>query len=311
MSEDFVRRVLKQHAQTNMTKQPDLWPALSRLVQPLPRSPRNRLGAPTVLVAGLTALLVLLAIAAATLLNQPRPVSAAEIIARAKEVAKDDKTSLQTFHGVMTHWFIAYEPAGETVEGRSEEWYQADPYRFLQKGTFQISDGTGYESMYGSDEKYTYLAHEEDDTLVIGKDGVLENGVLKRPIDPKHPRMFGPYSWLDQVGSSGKGKGTNEQEFNYLDLFDMALLGTDKIGGRDVYILELTANPAGRGYPAVTVPIAKSKMWVDQQLFLILRTEAYDANGELTARAAFETFEVNQPVDPALFDFSSPKHPKK
>ncbi|MDQ3705526.1 MAG: outer membrane lipoprotein-sorting protein [Chloroflexota bacterium] len=312
MDEDFVRRVLREHAETNMTKQPDLWPALSRQIQPQHRPSgkeelmRTQFSVRPLLVAGLLVVLLAVAIGAATLLNQPRPASAAEVIAKARQVAQNDQAGVQTFHGVMTHWFISHEPAGAIVEGRSEEWYQAEPPRYISKGTFHRSDGYEYETMSGSDEEYTYLAHEEDETLVLGEGGVLENGVLKRPIDPEHASIFSPYDWVERMGSTGKGNGTNAQKYNHLDLFDIALLGTEQTNGRDVYVLELTANPAGRGYPHVRVPNPKSKLWVDQQLFFILRSEAYNANGEVVARGSFETIEFNQPLDPAVFDFSSP-----
>ncbi len=312
MGEDFVRRVLREHARANMTRQPNLWPALSRLVAQNPAPPSKRswmrpwFSAQPLVVAGLLVLLVAGAIGTAALLNQPKLASAAEVIAKAQQVAQDEQSNVQSFHGVMTEWFIAHEPAGVAVEGRMEQWYQAEPYKYINRGTYRRSDGSEYHTMSGADEEYTHLAHEEDPTLDL-EGGTLVDGVLKRPVDPDRPRLFGPYNWLEQVRSSGKGDGTNGQKFNYLDLFDKTLVGTERIAGRDVYVLELTANPAGRGYPSVQVPVAKSKMWVDQQLFFVLRGEAFDANGELTARYAFETIEFNQPIDPSVFDFSAPE----
>lgn len=68
--------------------------------------------------------------------------------------------------------------------------------------------------------------------------------------------------------------------------------GTDRVAGRDTYLLSLT--PRHPGNPS-------RRLWVDRQTGLILKQERYDAEGLLTTQTAFQAIDFRARLDPDLF----------
>jgi hypothetical protein len=44
-------------------------------------------------------------------------------------------------------------------------------------------------------------------------------------------------------------------------------------------------------------------MWVDQQLYAVLRIESADAQGQVIQSGAYSTFQINKAIDPSAFSF--------
>lgn len=307
MSEEFVRRVLREHAQANMTRPPDLWPALRARLQvrggPVKEGKMGtRIGRRPLVVAGALVIVVLLAFVAATLV-QPAPVSldASQVLARAEKAGDPKTATIQTFHGVYTARFPSGTKLGVYTEGRADMWYQASPYRYLFKGTNKTPDAPDVNWFIGEDEErvYDYMTGEK---------------YRDRPVSQFPNRPFIAIDWrrLAQGGSLGEATGTGDKQFSLFDLYDVQIAGTETMSGRQVYRLELTARPVDRTQTGARWPAYdRVTLWVDKEVFLILRVRLYNSDGTVSGDESFESAEINRPVDPAVFDFSEPTGPNR
>jgi len=68
--------------------------------------------------------------------------------------------------------------------------------------------------------------------------------------------------------------------------------GTDRVAGRETYLLSLT--PRHPGNPS-------RRLWVDKRTGLILKQERYNAEGLLTTQTAFQDIDFRARLDPNLF----------
>jgi outer membrane lipoprotein-sorting protein len=301
MSQQFVSRVLKEHAQTNMTRRPNLWPGLSASLQAQgavaskETNMSTRIAKRPLVVAGALVAAVLLAFVAATLF-QPAPVEASQVLAKVEQESNPKTTTIKTFHGVFVSRFPAYNKIGVYADSRADMWYQASPYLYMYKGVNKVPGERDTNWFVGRDEQrvYDYLTGEK---------------YRNRPASQFPIKPFIAMNWqrLAQGEGLGAAAGTKDPQFSLFDLYDTKIAGTETMAGRQVYRLELKARPVDRTQTGARWPAYDSStLWVDKEVFLILRIKVYNSDGTVSSEESFESVEINQPIDPSVFDFSEP-----
>jgi hypothetical protein len=87
-----------------------------------------------------------------------------------------------------------------------------------------------------------------------------------------------------------------------ITMYDAVLVGTEVIGGRAAYVLDMTAKP-GIGSQLTQ---ADKKLWIDQQAYLPLREQDWDSQGNLVYETQYQTLQVNQSPAENVFAFQPP-----
>ncbi|HKP52694.1 MAG TPA: zf-HC2 domain-containing protein [Chloroflexia bacterium] len=222
--------------------------------------------------------IALLALGAVMLFNRPAPVRAAEVLEKAEQAAS--KSTVQSFHGILysKHRNSALE---EFAESTDERYYLA-PKSHRSDAIITSPDGQENRMLWVTDGKKPW-----------GYESFYNQVTL---FDPHGPGPnFGAHS-LGEFLNRGIGK-----------FFNATLIGTEPVAGRMAYILDMTLKPQSQ-WPENTYPgpAAHLKMWVDQQAYFILRLEGWDADDNELFTEWYTSFELNGPVDPALFGFNPP-----
>jgi len=93
---------------------------------------------------------------------------------------------------------------------------------------------------------------------------------------------------VGELTNENRAQPFDQSQFHYYDLATTFLYwvnprfsGTERIRGRDCYLIENTA---------IGEPYARVKMWIDQEYFALLRTEAWDKQGRLIKRFGVTSF---------------------
>lgn len=223
-----------------------------------------------VVLAG-AVLVLLLAVAGWVLLNQPPTVSAASILARAADVP-----AAQSLHAVIEgqNRESANAPA---ITGEYELWYQA-PGKYRMESTLKGQGGQGPQP----------------------NGWFLSDGTTTWAFDPP-PNVIQMHDTnpADSLFFLATSLGQTIQEASH-GLYTATLHGSDTILGRPAYVVELTAQPGAQ------TPVARSRLWVDQQLYLPMRQDNWDASGNLLDSIAMTRLDVNPALDPSLFIFVPP-----
>ena len=324
MSATFVRNVLREHAQSIRPGELDLWPAIyselswAQRVQhhrswPQVRLPRLRLTPiqykglwKASVLAGVLALLVVGALSAYVLtFNPPPSVSAAEILAHADQAA--DSTSLpdiQSFHGI--HAFSYRNSVDQPfTEIRSETWFQA-PGSYLYREVTRTADGHE-TSWYNGTDGMTFYQYVSVLNQLQLRD--LDTLPARDPsTDTLRIRLFNPTnldSLLDAVRRKTPLPQNERSEPRPPYVYEVKLLGSESVLGREAYILDLTFVPGSAlQSPELQLQVpAHIKMWVEQQLYAVLRFEAFDEQGRLVQRGTYSSFQINGTIDPSAFSF--------
>ncbi|MGA7731741.1 MAG: outer membrane lipoprotein-sorting protein [Chloroflexia bacterium] len=303
MSEDFVKNVLKAHAEANVPPQADVWPALREQV----RRGNSAYGArpsiswrPLALGGALALLLVLLA--AASLLALPAPVSAEEILAKAEQVAKENTTAgLQNFYGD----FVSLYRNNANVafyEQRQETWFQA-PDQYAYKITYDLESGESYTLANGTDATHAYQYRGDRNLIqVLDKD----TSSLQLPGEPSTSTLqvllFSPTSlaeMLERARQKTSPPLSPKSEPRPPYKYDAKVVGEEEVVGRRTYVIELTFVPgASVQTPESQIP-EKMKMWIDKEIYAILRYEGWDGEGRVLRSGIYESFRINDsaPID--------------
>ncbi|MDQ5826173.1 MAG: outer membrane lipoprotein-sorting protein [Chloroflexota bacterium] len=289
MSKEFVKSVLIEDADQNVPAQANLWPAMhARLPQttyPVRQEKRPPFTLrPLALGVALTVVVLVLGLVASTSLTftQPTPVSAAELLTRVEEAAADSNAArVNSFHGVVS---------GEQRNSASEEFSQVREERwYLAPSSARM-------------ESHITAANGETTVLMWvsnGKTGWSYDPYFGRAMSLKGKDLKG------RLGAASLNDFLNSRRLK--DFYNTEVKGTEQVAGRTAYILESTLKPAGE-WPPGTSPseTARIMSWVDTEAFFVLRLEAWDSAGNLLSRSAYESFELNGVVDPAMFDAPPP-----
>jgi outer membrane lipoprotein-sorting protein len=134
---------------------------------------------------------------------------------------------------------------------------------------------------------------KEEETLVLS-DGEFRwtyapgtNTVMKTEI-PETPELTGD-DYLSLIGIT-------------LNDTDVALLGTEKIEGREAYMLEVTPKGTGEETPAYSM-----KVWIDKETWMELGYEMYDSSGTLISKVEVRDLKVNTGIPDSEFEFKIPE----
>jgi outer membrane lipoprotein-sorting protein len=300
MSKEFVRSVLVVDADENVPVDANLWPAIHGQVrsteQALPRQHqpgRLRLAfnwKPLVLSGGFVLLLV--AAGMASLLTQPATVSAEEVLARAEQAVKAETIGLQSFYGEFVSKY-RNNPTEPFFESRQETWFQA-PDQYAYKLTYDLQDGREYTLFNGGDGTYSYNYFSDYNQLMVREPNTFPASPTTGTLQAL---LFSPANFGDALESARRKlppvrnpKSDPRPEYMY----DVKLVGSEEVAGRLSYVLEMTLVPgASVQLPDRQVP-EKMKMWVDEEVYAVLRLEGWDAKGNVLQSSAYESFQVNQ-----------------
>ncbi|HEX8597533.1 MAG TPA: sigma-E factor regulatory protein RseB domain-containing protein [Chloroflexia bacterium] len=301
MSEEFVKSVLKEHAEANTQSRRDPWLAIEARLQSVQteRRPRWAINLRPATVAMLGAMsLVLLLLGTVLLVEQPRAVSAEAIFAQAEKASKDGSAAglisayavsqyrrqMPSFPGVEGH-----SAAGGVIEGRVETWYEA-PDKLASESRSTMPDGTELEGIglqVGGIVYGTLSGHEEIRIMQRKEDAV---------------RAFSPVD-TEQLFSRPTRPGPIEKPYT------VTLVGDEQVAGRAAYVLEWNVTPEVLEAEAAgdyRLNSHKYRLWIDQQFYLILKLQGWDKDGVLIEESHVERLELNKPVDPSLFLFKPP-----
>lgn len=92
----------------------------------------------------------------------------------------------------------------------------------------------------------------------------------------------------------------------FLNDTNIALLKVENVDGRTTYLLETTPKETDGDYKL----IYKTKIWVDQKIWMPLKYETYDGNGNLTMRLEIRDLKVKIGIPDSEFKFEIPKDAK-
>jgi outer membrane lipoprotein-sorting protein len=294
MTKEFVRKVMKEDAESNRPGNADLWPAIhGRLprtntpqLQPRRRSPMHLGLMPLTLAGVLVVGLLGLGLLMPDTFTQPARVSAAELLARAEQATSEGNASgMRSFHGV--HVAVQRDSATEEFsDARDEQWYLAP-------------------NKYRSDAHIRTRAGEEAVLMWVsnGKTGWKYDSSIRvaQPLKPQELKVrFGADSLKEMLG------GVMVKSF-----YKIEVVGSEKVNGRPSHIVELTVKPSDE-WPPNMYPskMARSRLWVDAEAFFITRLQSWDATGNVLSTSHYESYEINGPVDPAVFNVQPPASTK-
>ncbi|AKB80122.1 hypothetical protein MSHOH_3639 [Methanosarcina horonobensis HB-1 = JCM 15518] len=88
----------------------------------------------------------------------------------------------------------------------------------------------------------------------------------------------------------------------FLNDHNVTLLGVESVDGRTAYLLEIIPKETDRDYEL----ISKIKIWVDQETWMPLRYEFYNADGNLTDKNEIRDLKVNTGIPDSEFQFEIP-----
>lgn len=290
MTEEFVRKVMKEDAESNRPGNADLWPAIhGRLPQSdtPPLRPRRwlpvRLGlAPLALAGVLVVALLGIGLMMPSTLTQPAPVSAAELLARAEQATSEGNApGMRSFHGVH----VAEQRDNATEEfsdARDEQWYLA-PNKYRSEAHIRTRAGEEAVLMWVSNGQSGWKYDSS-----IGE---------VQPLRPKELKVrFGADTMKEMLG------GVMVKSF-----YNIEVVGNEQVDGRPAHIVELTLKSANE-WPPNMYPseMARSRLWVDAEAFFIARSQAWDAAGNVLSTSHYESYEINGTVDPDVFNVQPP-----
>jgi len=92
---------------------------------------------------------------------------------------------------------------------------------------------------------------------------------------------------------------------NMLEQNDVKMSGSEKIDGRETFILEMM--PKNKTQEAFTF---KQKLWADKETWMPLRMETYDKDGKLIMTMEYRNVEFNTGIPDSEFEFKIPEGAK-
>ncbi len=235
-------------------------PARRRLT--LPAQPYR-----TLAFAGL-ALVLTLALVAVFAVARPRPVSAAEILARAATAG-----GWRTLHLTWTAR-SQYGP-NQFTDAQNEGWFQA-PNRFRLDDNMQTTAGENFGVMVVSDGNQEWQYDGQNNLVYLQNP---ERALLSLF------QLFDLDTIKQEQGQAG---------------YDLKQLNDELVAGRAAYVLDLVAKTGAQA------KWAHVRLWIDQQYYLTLRHEAWDAAGNLVASSDTPSVAFDQPLKDGLFRYTPP-----
>lgn len=232
---------------------------------------------------------------AALLVSTPKPVNAAEILARAGKVASQSGSyGLQSYHGVLSA--RTYQSEQEYNDTYVEIWFQA-PDKVRMENHILVLHNTPVPQMQGSDRPKT---GPDGLSMTVVDDGA-NSWLLSTTTDEVQwydPRT-GP-GGLGIAGAAFAATSLQSLQANAAQDYDVTLEGTEQVLGRPAYKLLLKPKPNTREARY----LSQATLWVDQATYLALKGEDRLSNGQIGSYWEYKSLELNPQIDPARFVYT-------
>jgi len=280
-------------------------------------------------LAAVAVLLVIIGLSAFWLPSGTQRVSARDVLRKVVTLNVDD-LGIQTYHLKMES--DSYVPAqfngdtpvpGARIHSTSmfERWvsvpnrWRAD-VRFASQpfipGTDQVSgsvsDGT-------TEWSYNETGSGYDVAISALRSGIAPPALTTIPLPA------GNLQPGQVVGNTGNDPSPGQSPL-YRSLLscyrDATIAGMATIAGRQAYMIDLGPDSCPPGYrllsggtpiPMATLPPAQQgrhTLWVDKQLYVVLKLERFNGDGSLQGRSEVTAFAVNQSIPESVFTFAPP-----
>ncbi len=179
---------------------------------------------------------------------------------------------------------------GEALEKEFEVMgKKPDMYRILTK-----TPGKEPEKVEVSNREYRWTYYPWKNTAVE----------VKLPeISEPEDKESGEMESEDKEPTGNSGTGFIEELLNESGV---SVLGTEEIDGRPAYLLEKGPEEEGEE-TREDFPIYREKFWIDKETGMLLRYEAYDSNGNLTAKFEISNLKINTGIQDSEFEFEVPE----
>jgi len=192
------------------------------------------------------------------------------------------------------------QPGAEEIAARMlEKQNSIEDYSYTMHMTYYIGEKVvenEFKTIYKKPHMIKNFIEKpggEEETLVLS-DGEFRwtyapgtNTVMKTKI-PETPELTGD-DYLSLIGIA-------------LNDTEVSLLGTEKLEGREAYLLEATPKETGEQSPAYSM-----KVRVDKETWMFLGYEMYDSNETLTSKVEIRDLKVNTGIPDSEFVFKIPE----
>lgn len=223
--------------------------------------------------------LVLLAVGSRVLPGQTPTVSAAEALRRAQQVTAFGLSGISSLHGALE----THAPGSGTLV-REQVWIDAPSsmrHETIWPATSSSAENLQTEIIKGN-EAWIWSADTGTQPESISTISPAELGNVLYTVP-------NPSSSLDSAGNS---MGLCAQPGDTL-----TLKGHEQLLGRDVLAIECVIGPASQQDQG-----SKIEMWIDSQLFLVLKYNYIEANGDVFIESHYTDLQVNPALSENLFE---------
>lgn len=286
MNQDqHIRQLLDEIAEAEVPSGSlDLAPRLRQRAPAPPAAPRPaRVVRPALL--GLC-LLALLALGLSLAPGQATSVSAQEALKRAEQATAFGLSGVRTLHSVME---TLAPQTGSVV--REEVWVEL-PGRLRKQTTWPPTRTTGAElqtMLTSGGDVWIWSVPAATPDAAPDSIGLIDPAEL----DTALYTVPNPSASLDGPGQASAGTCAQPGD-------RLALLGEEPLLGRTALVVECQVAPADQR------PGARLKLWIDKQLFVVLRFDYFDSTGALFVQSRLTQLEVDTPIPAERFVFAPP-----
>lgn len=137
-----------------------------------------------------------------------------------------------------------------------------------------------------------YIKKENKYRIETGTQTIVTDGTTSWSYSPKKKQVI-----IDNYKETGNSFSPNKYLFQYPENFYSDLEGSEKLGGKDVYVLKL--NPRESGY------VKSAKLWVDKNDWIIKKI--YIVTDESTTTYNVKNVQLNVGLGNSKFTFTPPE----
>ena len=290
MGKDFVRTVLREHAERNMHNKPNLWPTIGGKLGSTAGAKSVRTGRrlmlsplPLSLAGGLALVVVIIWAVLWSGQTSNRVLNTLEASTTEQSLADGSITSM---HGKRV---VRYRNSSvdNLTECNVESWEVLSGKSRMEQSCRE-PDGS---------EHFSFGASKGDIQISYNSS---HNEFIIDPISEEDQRKYWPKS-LDEVMQNVATVGGLLNSAGAREVYTVTLVGEDQVIGRATYVLELQIKSL-----ASTMVAHKQKLWVDKQIFIPLKEQSWDKFGTLRWEFEYQSLELNPRLDDSLFDVTPP-----
>ncbi|HET9492804.1 MAG TPA: outer membrane lipoprotein-sorting protein [Chloroflexia bacterium] len=286
MDREAIRSALVEYAHRTPFNTRDLWPQIEGLAVLAVSPKRVERARPRgagllrpVITAGALTLALLVAVFWLGRPENTRPLlsSAGDILAEAAKATRS--SDVRSLHTRSAQQYSYTDGVGMNgwAKATGESW-AVRPNMHREEMNYTIPNGEEFVSLTVGDGNalWRYQSQESDVVLV--------SEPLTRTLDVTDAARF--QQIIDDMG-------TGKYEAQYL--------GLEEVAGREAYVIDLTyAEAAGDRKPG------REKLWIDRDIFIVLKSEIWNREGTLIWSYVCTTVEVNVDIPRSIFTFDRP-----